>query len=219
MPRIWLVDDHRLLAEALRATLVDRGLDVRVARASDRASLLARLCAEPGELVLLDLDLGVLGTATPLIAPLVRAGSRVLVVTGGNDRLAIAAALEQGAVGYLNKTSGFDALVGLVSRALATSGCLDVAERDALLAELRCAREQQSRSMAPFRRLTARERVVLRALSEGQTVAEMAHRWVLSDATVRTHVRGVLQKVGVRSQLAAVAVATRSGWLRPSSTR
>jgi DNA-binding NarL/FixJ family response regulator len=41
----------------------------------------------------------------------------------------------------------------------------------------------------------------------------VAAGWVLSEATVRTQVRGVLTKLGVTTQLAAVALARRTGWL------
>jgi DNA-binding NarL/FixJ family response regulator len=68
--------------------------------------------------------------------------------------------------------------------------------------------------LAPFRTLTEREREALLAMGHGQSVSEIAAAWVVSEATVRTHVRGVLGKLDVRSQLAAVGMALRCGWLR-----
>ena len=65
----------------------------------------------------------------------------------------------------------------------------------------------------PFARLTDRERDTLQALARGRTVHEIANSWVLSEATVRTHVRSVLAKLNVPSQLAAVSLALRSGWI------
>ena len=56
---------------------------------------------------------------------------------------------------------------------------------------------------------------MLAALTEGRTAAEVAERSFVSLATVRTQIRGVLVKLGVTSQLAAVALARQSGWTAP----
>ena len=53
----------------------------------------------------------------------------------------------------------------------------------------------------------------LRALARGVSVPALALEWYVSEATVRTHVRSILTKLGVSSQLAAVAAALRTGWL------
>jgi DNA-binding NarL/FixJ family response regulator len=60
--------------------------------------------------------------------------------------------------------------------------------------------------------LSRREREVLRALMDGLTADEIARGTGLSIATVRSHVHGVLTKLGVNGQLAAVAAAHRAGW-------
>lgn len=60
--------------------------------------------------------------------------------------------------------------------------------------------------------LTAREREVLRRLMDGLARAEIAERLVISPHTVRTHVQRILGKLGVRSSLAAVALARRAGF-------
>ena len=65
----------------------------------------------------------------------------------------------------------------------------------------------------PFDRLTSREQQVLHALADGRSVACIAEDWFVSEATVRSQVRGVLLKLGVSSQLEAVARATKAGWL------
>jgi DNA-binding NarL/FixJ family response regulator len=90
---------------------------------------------------------------------------------------------------------------------------LHPAERDRLLVRLRSYRAGRRRDLAPFETLTPREQQVLRALSVGLTVPRIAERWVVSEATVRSQVHAVLRKLDVRSQLEAVAAATRVGWL------
>ena len=148
-----------------------------------------------------------------MIGELVAAGVRVLVVTGCADRMRIAAALEEGAIGYQSKAPGFGPLLARVHAALAATAALDPAHRLELLDELRRSRVVRHAAMAPFERLTEREADTLRALARGQTVAAIAAEWFVSEATMRSHVRNVLGKLGVSSQLAAVTAAVHSGWL------
>ncbi|MGH8961608.1 MAG: LuxR C-terminal-related transcriptional regulator [Jatrophihabitantaceae bacterium] len=212
MPRIAIVEDHLLLAETLRAALAQSEVSATIVPPAPLDELLSELRALQPELVLLDLDLDRFGDSTPLIAPLVDSGVRVLLVTGTTERLRIARALEQGAIGVHRKASGFVSLQAKALDALAASVALDPEERVLLLAELSRWRVIQDRELAPFRRLTDREQSTLRSLARGQTVTEIATDWVVAEATVRSHVRGVLTKLGVGSQLAAVAAAQRSGW-------
>ncbi len=213
MAEIVIVDDHELLAESLRIALRAEGIDAVRVQPAELPRLLSAVLEQHPELVLLDLDLGPVGDATPLIAPLVDAGVRVVVVTGLVDRIRIAAALEQGAVGYRSKADGFDSLLKTVREARAVRRPLDPRTRVELLDELRRARCERARALAPFSRLTAREQDTLRSIAQGKSVQDIAAEWVVSQTTVRTHVHGVLGKLAVRSQLAAVAVAARSGWL------
>lgn len=213
---VVIVDDHQLVAESLRVALNARDIPACIVAPCDLPELRDAVLAEEPELVLLDLDLGAVGDSTPLIAPLTQAGVRVLVVTGLADRLRIAAALEQGAVGYRGKTDGLDLLAHTAAAALTGPVSLDPATRGELLDELRRERSRRAGLMEPFERLTDREQETLRFMSRGLTVSEIAGNWVVSEATVRSHVHGVLGKLDVRSQLAAVAAALRAGWLDPA---
>jgi two-component system nitrate/nitrite response regulator NarL len=212
MTSVAIVDDHRLVAESLQPALLDRGLRSTVVTVCEIPRLLATLLALPVDLVLLDLDLGAFGDSTSMIGALVRARRTVLVVTGIEDRVRIAAALEAGAIGYQPKADGFDALLAAVSAAAA--GRIEVDGRARLLAELEAHRRARALAGEPFQRLTDREVKTLGALREGLSVRDIADHWVVSEATVRTHVRGVLSKLGAKSQLAAVAMASRYDRLR-----
>jgi len=213
VPAIVIVDDHELLAETLRVALGQAGFDAVCVRPRRLDEVLAELLELRPTLALLDLDLGDFGETIPLIAPLTAAGVRVLLVTGVASRLRIAAALEQGAIGYAAKVSDFAGLLAKAQAALHSDDVLDPAERFRLLEELRVSRARRARELEPFHRLTDREADVLRAVANGRTVSQIASEWVVSEATVRSHVRGVLTKLGVGSQLAAVAAARAAGWL------
>jgi DNA-binding CsgD family transcriptional regulator len=69
---------------------------------------------------------------------------------------------------------------------------------------------------AALMQLTPKEREVLLALMRGATAREISKECYVSLPTVRSQIRGILSKLGVSSQLAAVAVAYRSGW--PANT-
>jgi DNA-binding NarL/FixJ family response regulator len=211
-PRVAIVEDHLLLAEMLRAALEQSGIDATLVDLSEPDAVLHRLLVLRPTLVLLDLDLGAFGDSTRLIGPLCRSGIRVLVVTGTTDRLRIASALFAGAIGYQSKADGFDSLVDRALSALTADGALDPEHRAELLTELDDVYAERDKALAPFRRLTQRERETLALLAQGRSVAEIARSWVVSEATVRTHVRSLLCKLDVASQLGAVAAAARCGW-------
>jgi DNA-binding NarL/FixJ family response regulator len=211
--RVLVVDDQRLLADALCLALRREGLEPELAPVTSRDALVTRVEADPPALVLLDLDLGgALGDGADLVAPCVAAGSRVLLLTGTTDELWIAAALEQGACAAVDKAVPFDDLLGVVLAAARGDTVLAPCERQRLLWQLRCHRASRRRELAPFESLTPREQQVLRALSAGMTVPRIAEAWVVSQATVRSQVHAVLRKLAVRSQHEAVAAATRVGW-------
>ena len=75
----------------------------------------------------------------------------------------------------------------------------------ALLDELRLDRASTSRAHATFERLTNHEALVLGSLIDGLSAEEIAESHFVALTTVRSQIRAVLQKLGVRSQLAAVA--------------
>ena len=82
-------------------------------------------------------------------------------------------------------------------------GCLD---------ELRAARRRRREAYAPFDSLTAREAAVLADIMLGRPADVIASAHYVSLATVRSQIRAILRKLGVNTQLAAVAMAHRCGW-------
>lgn len=207
-----VVEDHGLLAQSLRLALTAEGMRVHVPPL-DPAEILAMAEHEKPEVVLLDLDLGPLGgDGSVLIEPLSLAGARIVVVSGATDRVRLAGCLESGAYGLLSKQAPLDELVEVVRRAAVGEGLLSDSVRQALLSELRTARAARRRELAPLESLSPREQHVLRALMNGRSAAEIARDAVVSEATVRTQIRSILTKLGVRSQLAAVSLAQRANW-------
>jgi DNA-binding NarL/FixJ family response regulator len=213
--KVMIVDDHELLAESLRLALTGAGYDV-VAPVPTPAAVLAAAEQAAPDVVLLDLDLGASGgDGSVLVESLTVGGARVVVLSGTPDRLLLAACLESGAHGYVSKSASLDVLLDAIRAAGCGGEVMPAGKRLDLLAELRVARERRARELQPFTTLTGRERYVLAQVIDGRTAADIALSGYVSEATVRTQIRAVLSKLGVRSQLAAVAAARRAGW-RPS---
>ena len=213
--RVLLVDDHELLGQILVHALNAAGLAAQLASAPTVAAVAECLATARPEVALLDLDLGEAhGTGLQLIPTLIDAGTQVIMLTGSRDRLALAECLEAGAIAVVGKDEPLDVLIGAISDAVAGKPMRADARHD-LLQELWAARARAEEAGKPFGRLTRREQEVLGALTEGLSAAEIADRDYVSLATVRSQIRGVLVKLGVTSQLAAVAMASRSGWQPP----
>jgi DNA-binding NarL/FixJ family response regulator len=208
---VAIVDDHRLLADALAVALLDHGVHATVLEPGPSLTVDRLVEARP-DLVLLDLDLGEAGDGSLLVRPLVEAGLRVLLVTAALDQEQVARGIGDGAIGMVPKNDPFPDLLRTVVDAAHGREVLAPRERLRLLDAARRGHEQRMNALAPFGHLTPRECDVLRELTQGHTVAEIARRAVVSEATVRSQVQSVLTKVGVRSQLEAVVAAQRCGW-------
>lgn len=210
---VLIVEDHALLAQTLVIALNAEGCRARVAELTGRAELLQQVRRLRPGVVLLDLDLGALGDGVALVQPLTELGARVLVVSGTTDRLRLAETVERGAAGFLSKQVPFEELLSAVLEVVAQRPVLSTARRYELMAELRSARAARSKDLAPFKTLTPKERAVLAALAHGQRAETIAAATMVSEATVRSQIRAVLAKLGVNSQLEAVALAWSVGWV------
>lgn len=210
--RVLLVDDHELLGQILAHALTAAGLDAALAERPTPEAVAACLQDGPPDVALVDLDLGdAFGTGARLIPSLVEAGTRVVMLTGSRDRLALAECIEAGAIAIVGKDEPLERLLAAIDDAVAGRS-MRADDRHELLQELWAARAAAERRGKPFARLTRREQEVLGALLDGLSAAEIAERDYVSMATVRSQIRGVLVKLGVTSQLAAVAFARQAGW-------
>lgn len=194
LPRVTILDDHVLVAESLAAALTLRGAATAIL--VDPGELIADVVRDvvlsAPDLVLVDLVLAGGRSGIELVQPLLNADLRVAIVTAEPFGAAAEASRAAGAIAVFDKTLSLRHLLDQV---------LDVAH--------------SSRARPRTADLTTAERSVLGELIEGRTVTEIADRRRVSVATVRTQVRAVLSKLGVGTQLAAVALARREGWTAP----
>jgi DNA-binding NarL/FixJ family response regulator len=213
---LLIVEDHLLLATALAMALRQLGLAVETAAGPTAETILQRVRQLEPVLVLLDLELGSpLGSGLDLIGPLIGAGGQVVMMTGVNDHLRLAACVEAGAIGIVNKAAGFADLVDAIRRVAAGEELLTDGQRQVLLDELGTQRRADRVRLAPFATLSPREKAVLTSLLAGDSAETIAQRSYVSLATIRSQIRSILVKLGVKSQLAAVALARRANWSLP----
>jgi DNA-binding NarL/FixJ family response regulator len=192
--RVAIVDDHSLFGAGLESLLSRHpGFEVRWTLDS-AASVLERQRSDPVEVVILDLNLGIEGSALPLIPQLVRGPdpAAVLLLSALADEDLIHAAREAGASGYVAKDVPLSELVAIVARAV-----------DGPDEFLRWPRHVAS-PHPPSWGLTRREAAVLRHLNTGLTNREIAARLGVSVPTVNKQVQALYRKLGVRNRAQAV---------------
>lgn len=211
-----IVDDHELLSQSLGLAFARQGIEPLVVPPTDEAEVLAAVMTAHPALVLLDLKLGAIGSSLPLIEPIRATGADVVIMTGEENQIAWAECFEAGAADVVSKSEPFEVLVDRVTAIAAGQRRHTEALRADYLAMLRDHRRTEHVRLEPFERLTAREREVLAYLMEGVPAEDIAERTFVAVATVRSHIRAVLTKLNVNSQLAAVAAARRAGWEPPS---
>lgn len=217
-PPVLLVDDHALFAQAVQIGLCAAGVPARRVAPRSAGQIVADCTASGPATVLLDLRLGggddgVAIDGLELVGPIAAAGCQVVVVTGETGDQVWGTAVEAGAATVLPKDTDLDQLVQVVADVRSGRPVLDEGRRQDLLAAARRARTAEEARLAPFRALSPREDEVLHAMAAGLAAAGIAAASYVSEATVRTQIRAVLTKLGVSSQLQAVALARSAGWL------
>ena len=211
--RVLIVEDHALLAIGLQLALSARGWDVETNNGSAAHDVIDHTGRFAPHCMLLDIQLtGSVGSGIDLIRPLIAMGTSVVMLTAETRRGVLAQCVEAGAMGWLPKDAFLDDVETTLRDVLAGQALIGRADRDALLADLRTERAGTMRELYALHRLTQREALVLAALMAGMTAEEIAEAHFVAVTTVRSQIRAVLNKLGVRSQLAAVAAANRVRW-------
>jgi DNA-binding NarL/FixJ family response regulator len=200
-----LCDDHRTFVDALALVLESRGWRVagRTVSVADAVDVLG---TEDIDICVLDINFPD-GSGLDGIGRLLAASPRtkVVMLSALADRDTVAAALAAGASGFAMKTSGLDTILDTISRVEAGQLAIEGAEAPA------GDRTRRPGHRQPHEFLTARELEVLGCMVAGHNTRALAGQLGVSYATARSHVQNVLLKLGVHSQLQAVAYATANG--------
>lgn len=215
--RVLVVAEHTLLGAGLRAALAERGWDVETTDGATESHVIERAQRLRPQCVLLEVHMGHgAGDGVELVSALGSTGAKVVVLTAERRRTVLAEWLEAGAAGWIRKCADLEEVDSALTQVVAGEAIIGRTERSELLEHLRVERIHVIRARARFDQLTPREALVLAALADGLTADEIAQQHYVALTTVRSQIRAVLQKLDVRSQLAAVAIADTHRWLLPS---
>jgi NarL family two-component system response regulator YdfI len=206
--RVLVVDDHMVVREGLRTILETAGDLEQVGEAADGAEAVRLVAELSPDVVLMDLRMpGVDGIEAIRQIKARHPEIEVVILTTYNDDAYIVRGLRAGARGYLLKDSGRDVLFESIRAAARGESLLQPEVVDRVVAHLAEPGPSQAET------LSGREQEVLTLLAEGAANKEIAARLHISERTVKAHVTGIFNKLGVNSRAEAVAVALRGGLL------
>lgn len=206
---VVLVDDHLSFAESLGAA-IDSQKDLRcVGVASNLEQGLQVVKENAPDVVLMDVHLpdgdGIEGTGrVKQCSP----NSRVVILTAHTDVEMMARAAAHGACGFLPKESPVAEILSAIRTAGEGGMMINHSTLKAVLARVESARPENREVVVP---LTTREIQILSLMAEGLDPRAISRSLSISLHTARTHVKNVLSKLEVHSQLEAVVAAMRRG--------
>lgn len=205
MIRILLVDDHPIVRTGLRALFENFGDIAVIGEASSGEEALAFVKDNPVDVVLCDLRLGtgMNGAQTTVAIRKLSKPPHVLILTTFDKDSEILACIEAGAAGYLLKDVSAQTIVDSIRQAAAGHMVL--------------APEMAQRVVEGMRRpkieLTAREKDVLAQLATGAGNKQIAKALFVSEATVKTHLVHIFDKLQASSRTDVINKATEHGLL------
>lgn len=209
--RLLLADDHPMLRDGLRRSLVEEGFDV-VGEASDGFEAVDKAAELRPQVVLMDVTMpncdGV--EATRRIRSTMPE-VKVVMLTMHADTDVLERALAAGASGYLVKDCSLDEIADAV-RMAADDAALSPTLATSMLDEVRRL-DGPDRGGQPDeeRVVTKREEEVLQLIADGCSTGEVAERLYISQKTVKNHLASIYQKLDARDRTQAVLQAVRMG--------
>jgi DNA-binding NarL/FixJ family response regulator len=207
--RLLVADDHRMLRDGLRRTLIDSGIDVVGEAANGEEAIGLARDLRP-DVVLMDITMPVLDgiEATRLIRRQLPA-TQVVMLTMHGDADLMTRALQAGAAGYLVKDCSTEDLVSAVRLAGGGEGGVSQELASSMLREARRSNGKDHDAL-----LSAREEEVLQRVADGLSLPEVAAQLYISVKTVKNHLASIYSKLDARDRTQAVLRAVRLGIVR-----
>ncbi len=224
--RVLLVDDHALLRAGFRTILDTQPDIVVVGEASTGAEAVALAASLRPDVITMDVQMpdmdGIEATRRIVADP--RVASSIAIVTTFDHDDYLYRAVDAGASGFLLKNAGADDLIAAVRALAVGDGMLAPEVTRRVLARFANAGATATAAPVPavaaptpasveplVEPLTERESEVLVLLADARSNAEIARALFIGEATVKTHVSRILQKLGARDRVQAVVLAHRRG--------
>lgn len=212
--RVLIADDHLLFRDGLKSLLEARGVDV-VAEAQNGKQAVEMARHFKPDIVLMDLtmpEMGGLDATRVLTAD--ESDVRVVVVTASEDDADLFEAIKSGAQGFIPKNLEASQFFELLDGVTRGEPALTPGLARKVLREF--AKPEEPKEEKTATSLTEREREVLELLVQGITSnKELAERLVVSENTVKYHLRNILDKLHVQNRAQVIAYALRHRLVNP----
>jgi two-component system, NarL family, response regulator LiaR len=206
---ILLIDDHRVVRQGVRAFLSTQPDLLVVGEAESGAQGVELAARYVPDVALMDLVMpGMDGVEATRQLKRASPRTQIIVLTSYHDDEHIFPALQAGALSYLLKDIGVDALAEAVRGAARGEAALHPRVATRLIRDLQGAPRDTPN---PFHDLSERELDVLRLIADGRSNAEIAAQLVLSEKTVKGHVSNMLNKLQLADRTQAAIFAWKGG--------
>lgn len=214
--RIMIADDHPLAREAVRSVLETEPAFHVVGEAADGEAAV-RLCGElDPDVALLDLNMpGMNGLEAARLIKQRQPHVRVVMLTVSDDVADLFTAIQYGAQGYLLKNMDPDEWAAYLIALLDDDAEVPRQMADKLFHRFRSPAPESasaSASAASAAPLTPRERELALLVAAGCNNREIAEKLVISENTVKNHMKNILDKLGLDNRVQLTAYAIRQGW-------
>ena len=208
--KILIADDHPMMREALRTALEDEP-DMQVVGEAGNGYEAIKLVEQFNpDVVLMDLLMpGMEGLEAITLLQQSHPQVNILVVTSLEDEQKVLAAIQAGALGYFPKTAPRPYLLEAIRKVADGIPYLPSGIAQKLFKSLREMKTALPGRSAVDEPLTSRQGDVLALLGEGRSDREIGEILHLTEATVRSHVHNILQRLGVKNRAQAVAAIHR----------
>ena len=208
--RIVVVDDHALFRRGLVGLLNDIPEFRVVGEAGNGREALAVIQDNPPDVVLLDVNMPEMdGIQTVEAVRKLRQPLHILMLTISQEEEDLLSAIRMGADGYLLKNTEPDDLRRAILRVAEGEGALSPEVTGSVMRAL--ARQSE---LSNQQQLSDRELEVLECLAEGKTTSQIAACLFISENTVKTHVRHILEKLEASNRTEAVSKGIQLGLIQ-----
>jgi len=208
--RVFMIDDHQMFVSGIRSIFEGDDRIQIVGACHDGSSALSQLIEnQPVDVILLDINLpGMDGVALQQLIQQNLPACRVIALTMHHEGVFIQKMIKGGAKGYVLKNSGKEHLKKVILTVAGGDNYFGDDIKEALMQGM-----MPGSASTSIPKLSRREKEVLLLITQEHTTAEIAEKLFISQNTVETHRKNLLQKLNVRNTAGLVRLAVERGLL------
>ena len=214
MIRILIVDDHQMIRDGLKALLMGYDNIEIVGECNDGSEVLPQLKQNEVDIILMDIrmpQMDGIEASKKIFQEFPE--QKIIALTMFNEEKYIEEMLKLGTMGYILKDGGKTDLLNAIETVHQGENYYSDKVTETIMAKLtkNKPRAKQQKLEVTLDELTQREKDILRLIAEELTNSEIGEKLNISNRTVDTHRRNLLQKLGVKNTAGLVKYAVKSG--------